>query len=174
MWVCRFEWSPWDVQKNVWSVVCGAAALNASSSAVRGLCGTQRRHMARSRQHRYETVHLSWALLEVFCSDVCDVSDAGGEQSGSEFSGILVISNIVFTEELLDKHSTQFKALAYDSEQKVTHTNSRLGEARFRSDTKSTLPISIRYLGSFFLISVEFVYLNVCWSWLICVLHTIY
>ncbi len=87
------------------------------------------------------------------CSAVmCDVSDAGGEQSGSEFSGILVISNMVFTEELLDKHSAPFKALAYDSEQKVTHTNSRLGEARFRSDTKSTLPIpiSIRYLGSFF------------------------
>ncbi|XP_058613155.1 enteropeptidase-like [Onychostoma macrolepis] len=49
-----------------------------------------------------------------------DNTDAGGEQSGSEFSGILVISNgSVFSEELRDKHSAQFKALAYDSEQKV-------------------------------------------------------
>ncbi len=74
---------------------------------------------------------------------VCDVSDAGGEQSGSEFSGVLVISNgSVFTEELLDKHSAQFKALAYDCEQKVTHPKSRsahllLGQTRM---TAAELP----------------------------------
>lgn len=43
-----------------------------------------------------------------------------GDASGSEFTGRLVISNgSVFTEELLDRNSAQFKALAYDTEQKV-------------------------------------------------------
>ncbi|KAL0161893.1 hypothetical protein M9458_041289, partial [Cirrhinus mrigala] len=46
-------------------------------------------------------------------------ADDGGDQSGSEFTGRLVISNgTVFTEELLNKNSAQFKALAYDTEQK--------------------------------------------------------
>ncbi|XP_016430936.1 enteropeptidase [Sinocyclocheilus rhinocerous] len=77
---------------------------------------------------------LCWRL-QVFCSDVCDVSDAGGEQSGSEFRGILVISNgSVFTEELLDKHSDRFKALAYDSEQKISDAYSRTSlKEQFRS-----------------------------------------
>lgn len=46
--------------------------------------------------------------------------DGEGEETGSEFTGRLVISNgTVFTEELLNKNSAQFKALAYDTEQKV-------------------------------------------------------
>lgn len=47
-------------------------------------------------------------------------TDGEGDETGSEFTGRLVISNgTVFTEELLNKNSSQFKALAYDTEQKV-------------------------------------------------------
>ncbi len=62
-----------------------------------------------------------------------------------------------------------------------TH-NWPLGLARypfFRTDTKNPeylpIPISIRYLGSFFLISVEFLYFNVCWPDhdFLCVTHNL-
>lgn len=82
--------------------------------------------MARSRQQRYET--FSSFLMSSTESSRCSVvtlasfsaADDGGDQSGSEFTGRLVISNgTVFTEELLNTNSAQFKALAYDTEQKV-------------------------------------------------------
>lgn len=57
----------------------------------------------------------------MICRDPCSIFLAiDGDETGSEFTGTLVISNgTVFTEELLNKNSTQFKALAYDTEQKV-------------------------------------------------------
>ncbi|RXN28514.1 enteropeptidase [Labeo rohita] len=62
-------------------------------------------------------------------------ADDGGDQSGSEFTGRLVISNgTVFTEELLNTNSAQFKALAYDTEQKINDAYSRSSlKEQFRS-----------------------------------------
>lgn len=61
----------------------------------------------------------------MFCSDSCFIFLAivgEGDETGSEFTGRLIISNgTVFTEELLNKNSSQFKALAYDTEQKVQY-----------------------------------------------------
>ncbi|XP_043077327.1 enteropeptidase [Puntigrus tetrazona] len=70
---------------------------------------------------------VSWLAL--------DTADAGGEQSSSEFRGMLVISNgSVFTEELLDKHSAAFKALAYDCQLKIGDAYSRTSlKEQFRS-----------------------------------------
>ncbi|XP_051533716.1 enteropeptidase-like [Myxocyprinus asiaticus] len=57
---------------------------------------------------------ISWLALDKNAKEV-----EGGE-TGSEFAGTLVISNgTIFTEELLNKSSVQFKALAYDTEQQI-------------------------------------------------------
>ncbi|XP_052392270.1 enteropeptidase isoform X28 [Carassius gibelio] len=58
-----------------------------------------------------------------------------GDESGSEFTGRLVISNgSIFTEELLNKNSAKFKALAYDTEQKIDDAYSRTSlKEQFRS-----------------------------------------
>ncbi|XP_026089925.1 enteropeptidase-like isoform X2 [Carassius auratus] len=58
-----------------------------------------------------------------------------GDESGSEFTGRLVISNgSIFTEELLNKDSAKFKALAYDTEQKIDDAYSRTSlKEQFRS-----------------------------------------
>ncbi|XP_051733469.1 enteropeptidase [Ctenopharyngodon idella] len=62
-----------------------------------------------------------------------------GDETGSEFTGRLVISNgTVFTEELLNKNSSQFKALAYDTEQKISEAYSLTSlKEQFRSSKVS-------------------------------------
>ncbi|TRZ00607.1 hypothetical protein DNTS_016591 [Danionella cerebrum] len=64
-----------------------------------------------------------------------DTSDEEDEGIRSEFSGSFAITNgTVFTEELLNKNSAQFKALAYDSEQKINAAYSRSNlKEHFRS-----------------------------------------
>ncbi|XP_048023193.1 LOW QUALITY PROTEIN: enteropeptidase [Megalobrama amblycephala] len=61
--------------------------------------------------------------------------DGEGDETGSEFTGRLVLSNgTVFTEELLNKNSSQFKALAYDTEQKINEAYSLTSlKEQFRS-----------------------------------------
>lgn len=57
------------------------------------------------------------------------------EESGSEFTGRLVITNgAIFTADLLNRSSVQFKALAYDTEQQINEAYSRSSlKEQFRS-----------------------------------------
>ncbi|XP_056587484.1 enteropeptidase [Triplophysa dalaica] len=61
---------------------------------------------------------VSWLAL--------DKNALGKDESGSGFTGRLVITNgAVFTAELLNRTSVQFKSLAYDTEQKINDAYSR-------------------------------------------------
>ncbi|XP_068072228.2 enteropeptidase [Danio rerio] len=76
--------------------------------------------------------------LIVVTSLALDSKATNGEdedETGSEFTGKLVISNgTVFTEELLNKNSAQFKALAYDTEQRISDAYRRSSlKEQFRS-----------------------------------------